>query len=104
MNGFEVDPAALREAGKVVGKLSADLPAVQRAIDNGVREGTNQVQAFLVSQALNGYAQQARAALDSVGRALEDHGGGMVNAAGNYENGDREAKWMFQRIKAKFRS
>lgn len=42
-----------------------------------------------MSQALNGYAQQAQAALDSVGRALEDHGGGLVNAAVNYETSDR---------------
>lgn len=104
MDGFEVQPDALRDAGKAVGKLPADLPAVQRAIDNGVRDGTDQVRAFLVSQALNGYAQQARSALDSVGRALEDHGGGLVNAAGTYDTSDREAKWMFQRIKAKFRS
>lgn len=104
MDGFEVESAAVRDAGKAVGKLPAELRAVRQAVDTGVREGTGQLGAFLTAQALDGYAQQARAALDSVGRALEDHGGGLVNAAGTYDTADREAKWMFQRIKAKFRS
>jgi len=104
MSSFEVEPAKLRDAGKMVGQLPRELSAVQQAIDNGVRAGTDQVRAFQVSQALNNYAQQARGALDSVGRALEDHGGGLVNAAVNYETSDREAKWMFQRFKDKLRS
>lgn len=104
MNGFEVETDAVRDAGKTVGKLPADLDAARRAVDHGVREGTGQLRAFLVAQALEGYAQQARGALDSVGRALEDHGGGLVNAAGSYHTADREAKWMFQRVKAKFKS
>lgn len=102
MDGFEVEPTAIRDAGKTVGRLPADLSAAQRAVEAGVREGTARVRPFLVAQALTGYTEQARVALDSVGRALEDHGGGLVNAAGAYHTADREAGWMFQRIKAKF--
>lgn len=104
MDGFEVEHDVLRDAGKTVGRLPTDLGRVGRTIDSGVRDGTARVRGFLVSQALDGYARQAGTALDSVGRALEDHGGGLVNAAGNYDNTDREMGWMFKRLKATFPS
>jgi hypothetical protein len=104
MTGYQVQHAALSDAGKVVGKLPSELTATQSTVDTAVQAGTATVPGYALSAALRAYRQQAQAALRSIGRAIEDHGGGLVNNASNYDNNERTASWMFKRVKSELGS
>jgi hypothetical protein len=99
--GYEVQHDVVSEAGRTVGGLSKELGPIGTGIQKGVQESFGGVPGFAVAGALEGYAQQAQAALRTVGTALEDHGGGLVNSANNYDNTDREMRWMFKRYESK---
>lgn len=101
MDGFEVEHTALRDAGRSIGESANGTQQVHSSLQAGVQAGKAGVMSFAISAALDGYLRQAQAALRSVGTALEDHGAGMVNAAGNYDNADRTTGWMWKRYTAK---
>ena len=102
MNGFEVEHTTLREAGRTIGQSADALRTVQSSLQAGVQAGKSGIMSYAIATALDSYLRQTEAALRSVGTALEDHGAGLVNAASNYDNVDREMGWMFKRITAKF--
>jgi hypothetical protein len=102
MDGFEVEHPSLREAGRAIGQSATGAQQVQSALQAGVQAGKAGIMSYAIAAALDGYLREAQAALRSVGTALEDHGGGLVNAASNYDNVDREMSWMFKRITAKY--
>lgn len=99
MGRYEAYWEDLRSQGRSIGRIPAKFRSTGPKLSEATEQATASNPGFEFAAALAEFAGEYDAVAQALARALEDHGGGLVNCGSNYKNTDYVAEWSFKRVR-----
>lgn len=96
MDGFEVEPAALRSAASQIGATGGQVVGAAPGVPAAAQAAVAANPGYALSAALTDFTQQLSSSIAAAGQTVTQHGENLGATADAYERGDEANAALFQ--------